>query len=87
MAVNEEYLRRNPAALLFTPKHVSTSPKVAMGWDDVNLLSSTLESREPLICMLTTTAGMRPGEIFGLKWGNIETDFIDIEQRFYRRKL
>lgn len=87
MAVHEEFLRRNPAALLFTPKQVSTSPKAVMTWDDVKLLCSTLESRELLVCMLATTAGMRPGEIFGLKWKDIEADSIDIAQRVYRGKI
>ncbi len=87
MAVHEEYLRRNPAALLFTPKQVGSSSKAVMTWDDVKLLFSTLESRELLICMLATTAGMRPGEIFGLKWKNIESDSINIEQRVYRGRL
>ena len=87
MAVHEEFLRRNPAALLFTPKQASTSPKAVMTWDDVKLLCSTLESRELLVCMLATTAGMRPGEIFGLKWKDIEADSIDIAQRVYRGKI
>jgi integrase len=87
MAVHEEYLRRNPAALLFTPKQVATSPKAVMTWDDVKLLFSTLESRELLVCMLATTAGMRPGEIFGLKWTNMAPDSIYIEQRVYRGKI
>ena len=87
MAVHEEYLRRNPAALLFTPKLVGTGSRVVMTWDYVKLLFSTLESRELLVCMLATTAGMRPGEIFGLKWKNIEPDSINIEQRLYRGKI
>jgi integrase len=87
MAVHEEYLRRNPAALLFTPKQVGTSSKAVMTWEDVKLLFSTLESRELLVCMLATTAGMRPGEIFGLKWKNMEPYSINIEQRVYRGKI
>jgi integrase len=87
MAVHEEFLKRNPAALLFTPKQVGTSPKAVMTWDEVKLLFSTLESRELLVCMLATTAGMRPGEIFGLKWKNMESDSINIEQRVYRGKI
>ena len=87
MAVNEEYLRRNPAALLFTPKQVGTRLMAVMTWDDVKLLFSTLESRELLVCMLATTAGMRPGEIFGFKWTNMEPDSINIEQRIYRGKI
>ena len=87
MAVHEEYLRKNPAALLFTPKQVSSSPKAVMTWDDVKLLFSTLKSRELLICMLATIAGMRPGEIFGLKWKNVESGSMNIEQRIYRGSI
>ncbi len=87
MAVHEEYLRKNPAALLFTPKQVSNSSKSVMTWDDVKLLFSALKSRELLVCMLATTAGMRPGEIFGLKWKNMEPDSISIEQRIYRGSI
>jgi integrase len=87
MAVHEEYLKKNPAALLFTPNHISVSPKLVMTWDDVKLLFSTLESKELLVCMLATIAGMRPGEIFGLKWKNMEPDSINIEQRIYRGRV
>jgi site-specific recombinase XerC len=87
MAVHEEYLRKNPAALLFTPKQVSSSPKAVRTWDDVKLLFVTLESRALPVCMPATTAGMRLREIFGMKWKNIEPDSIAIEQRTYRGQL
>jgi integrase len=29
-------------------------------------------------------AGIRPGEIFGLKWARLEADYADIRQRVYR---
>src|SRR5437899_11665466 len=46
-----------------------------------------LEVRERLVCMLATIAGMRPGEIFALKWHHVRTDHIEIEQRLYRGKI
>jgi hypothetical protein len=67
MAVAEDYLRKNPARLLFTPREAKRNAKAVMTWQEVKLLSSTLGERELLICMLATIAGMRPVEIFGLK--------------------
>jgi len=45
---------------------------------------SVLEVREQLIAKLALLAGMRSGEIFGLKWARMEADYADIRQRVYR---
>ncbi|RPJ51962.1 MAG: hypothetical protein EHM23_33480 [Acidobacteria bacterium] len=34
--------------------------------------------------MLAIIAGMRPGEIFALKWADIHDDYLDVKQRLYR---
>lgn len=44
---------------------------------------SALDVREQLIAKLALLAGMRPGEIFGLKWARMEADYTDIRQRVY----
>ncbi len=87
MAVAEDYLRKNPAKLLFTPKTVVQPAKRKMSRRDVALLFSVLEPRELVVCMLATVAGMRPSEIFGLKWGHVKPDHIEVEQRLYRGKI
>lgn len=87
MAVAEDRLRKNPAALLFTPSQAHRATGRAMTWQEVKLLFSVLEARELAVCMLATIAGMRPGEIFGLKWKHIRTDHVEIEQRLYRGKI
>ena len=87
MAVAEDYLRKNPALLLFTPREAKRNAKAVMTRQEVKLLFSTLGERELLICMLATIAGMRPGEIFGLKWQHVETDHVNVEQRVYRRQV
>ncbi len=84
MAVAEGYLQKNPAALLFTPKEASLPARRAMTREQVALLFSVLPPRELLVCMLATIAGMRPSEIFGLKWKHVKPDRIEIEQRLYR---
>lgn len=84
MAVIEDCVRRNPATLLFTPQDAARGVPRVMTWQDVKKLFSVLNARELLVCMLATIAGMRPGEIFALKWKHIESDHIEIEQRLYR---
>jgi integrase len=58
-----------------------------MTQEDVRTLFSTLEIREQLVCRLATIAGMRPGEIFGLKWRHVKGDEIEIAQRVYRGRI
>ena len=43
-----------------------------------------LHVRERLIAKLAVLAGMRPGEIFVLKWSRLEADYADVRQRIYR---
>jgi integrase len=87
MAVAEGSLRMNPAALLFTPKEAPRPARPTMTRAQVGLLFSVLQPRELAICMLATVAGMRPSEIFGLKWQHVNPDHIEIEQRLYRGKI
>jgi integrase len=87
MAVAEGYLQKNPAALLFTPNKTKRPAQRVMTWQEVRLLFSVLETRGLAVCMLATIAGMRPGEIFALKWRHVKTDNVEIEQRLYRGKI
>jgi integrase len=87
MAVAEDYLRKNPAALLFTAKEAKRPSHRVMTRPEVRLLLSVLDARETAVCMLATVAGMRPSEIFGLKWRHVRADHIEIEQRLYRGQI
>jgi integrase len=87
MAVAEDYLRKSPAALLFTPNQAKRGAKRVMSWQEVRLLFSAIEARELAICMLATIGGARPGEIFALKWRHVKGDHVEIEQRLYRGKI
>ena len=84
MAVAEGYLRRSPALLLFTPRECRRAATRVMTVEEVRQLFSVLDVRELLIARLALLAGMRPGEIFGLKWARMEADYADIRQRVYR---
>lgn len=84
LAVEEGGLTRNPAKLLQTPRSASVAPKRVMTSEEVVRYLSVLEFRERLIAKLAIFAGMRPGEIFGLKWGCIKNGAAKIQRRIYR---
>jgi integrase len=87
MAVAEGYIGRNPAELLFTPRECPRPATREMNIEEVNKLLSVLDLREQLIARLAIIAGMRPGEIFGLKWRRLEREYADVQQRVYRGEV
>jgi len=84
MAVAEGFLLRNPAQLLFTPRECPRAATRIMTIEEVRTLFGVLDVRERLIARLAVLAGMRPGEIFALKWQRLEAQYADIRQRVYR---
>jgi integrase len=84
MAVSEGFLQRNPAELLFIPGGARRPVRRVMTIEEVQTCLSVLELRELLIVKLAIFVGMRPGEIFGLKWGSLRGVYADISQRVYR---
>lgn len=83
MAVAEGRMERNPALMLFTPKAAATPQRRVMAIGEVQKCFEVLAPRERLIAKLALLAGMRPGEIFALTWGQI-SDCAEIRQRVYR---
>ena len=84
MAVAEGYLARNPAQLLFTPKEARMARREVMTAAEVQTCFRVLGPRERLIAKLAILAGMRPGEIFALTWGEMTSTYANIRQRVYR---
>jgi integrase len=84
MAVAEGYLARNPAQLLFTPKEARMARREVMTAAEVQTCFRVLGPRERLIAKLALLAGMRPGEIFALTWGEMTSTYANIRQRVYR---
>jgi integrase len=84
MAVAEGLVSRNPAELLFVPRQCQKPTVRTMTIDEVNLAIGALDLRERLIFKLAVFAGLRPGEILGLRHGRITEDTVDIQERIYR---
>ena len=87
MAIAEGIIRRNPAALLFTPRECSRPEHCTITVDEIKRAFAVLELRERLIFKLAVLAGLRPGEIFGLRRSRLSENSADIQERVYRGKL
>jgi len=87
MAIAEGIVNRNPAALLFTPRACSKPGHPTMTVEQIKLALNVLELRERLIFKLAVFAGLRPGEIFGLRRTRVSENTVDIQERIYRGKV
>ncbi|MGP0076170.1 MAG: tyrosine-type recombinase/integrase [Bryobacteraceae bacterium] len=84
MAIAEGHIRLNPALLLFTPREAKRPDHPVMTIKDVVAVFQALGVRERAIAKLAIIGGMRPGEIFGLRWDRVAETFAKVEQRIYR---
>ena len=87
MAVAEGLVPRNPALMLFTPTSAKKPVRMSMTVEDVRACLLALDIRERIIASLAIVGGMRPGEIFGLKWSQVTATYADIQQRVYRNVI
>jgi integrase len=87
LVVNEGYLDRNPAEILYIPREARRPNRRVMNTEEVKKLLSVLDTRERLIAQLAIIAGMRPGEILALAWGALTGRSAEITRRLYRGRL
>jgi integrase len=83
MAVNDGLLARNPAELLHIPKGTRSEKRV-LSAAQLTMIINVLDLRERLIVKLAGICGMRPGEIVGLQWGDVQPDGLRITRGIYR---
>jgi integrase len=87
MAQAEGLVQANPALLLFTPKGAKRNDRFVLSAEQAATVFKKLGTRERLIAKLAVLAGMRPGEIFALKWANVAETFVEVRQRVYEGVL
>ena len=87
MAVSEGHLVRNPAELLFIPREARRPEHTSLTREEVQKCFAALEQRERLIVKFAILAGLRPGEIFALKWHHVMAIHADVRQRVYRGEI
>lgn len=84
MAAEDTIIQGNPAGSLVTPKEAKNSDKRTMTKEQVQLALSVFDLRERIIFLLAALVGMRPGEIFALRWARVDSEMIEVAQRVYR---
>lgn len=85
LAVSERVIDRNPAVSLFTPRNCQAGrERLVLTPEQVNNMIQGLDLREKLISRLATWEGMRPGEILGLQFGDIDGESVWVRRRIYK---
>jgi integrase len=83
LAVNDGLMKANPAGSLVTPKWAKTTERPVMTKSDYSLGLSVLDLRERIVYNLAGLAGLRPGEIFALRWAKVGQALIEVAERVY----
>lgn len=84
MAAEDTVVQGNPAGSLVTPKYAQNLTKRTMSKEQVQQATSTFDLRERIVFLLAVLVGMRPGEIFALRWGRVDAKMIEVAERVYR---
>jgi len=87
MAIAEGLLRLNPALLLFCPNEAKRPNRRVLTLEQIGDVLQALDLRDRLVAKLCLLAGMRPGEVFALRWGSIGVTFLEIKERVYEGVL
>lgn len=87
VAMSEGMVARNPALMLFVPASCTKAERPVMNLAEVKVAIVGLGLRERLVFKLATVAGLRPGEIFGLRRRRVLDQVVGIQERVYRGEV
>lgn len=78
-AVDEGHIAINPCDKVEKPK-IDTPEKLTVRANDISKLIEELDPTDPtqLVIIMALRTGMRRGEIYGLSWGDIDFDAMEI---------
>ncbi len=79
-----ELARAQPGRIVVHSSSAKSAAQRVATAEEVGQVFAALDLRERLILKLAGIAGLRPGEILGLKWVNLEAPHANIRQRVYR---
>jgi integrase len=85
-AVEQEYLRKNPARKLVMPPTRATCKRFLTP-EEYRKMLSVLTGRDRLIFRLFVFCAFRPGELFALRWRSFLSYALRIEEAVYHGKL
>jgi integrase len=86
LALSDGLVLSNPAAELRIPKKCRPGRAMRpLTEEEVLDYLEVFDLRERLIARLAVFEGLRPGEIFAIRWNAVRNDAIRVEQRVYKR--
>lgn len=97
-AVDEDLVTTNPARValrhkdvkkLLASKHDSKAQPYLKSWDDVMRLYRALAQPYGIAYLISARAGLRPGEVLGLQWGDVDLEActLQVERQVRSGKL
>jgi len=80
------YLADNPVLGVEIPERKLKRPHRALSIEEVRTLLSKMNEPERTITIVATLAGLRIGEILGLRWGRVHLDqcILEVEETCYK---
>lgn len=87
-AIEQEYLAKDPARKLKTPKNLRPKDKRVLTWEQMWSILAIAGRRDRLLLALDMTEALRPSELFALRWRSFDDrNTLSITETVYRRKL
>lgn len=82
LAVSEGIIAVNPAEKMLIPQTKGIAERFHT-IDEVKRLLAVADQRDHLILRLCFECGFRPGELFALRWNDVISDFLRIDETVY----
>jgi integrase len=87
-AIEQEFLVKDPARKLKTPKNLRPKNKRVLSWDEMWSILAETARRDRLLLMLDMTAALRPSELFALRWRSFDDqNTLSITETVYRSTI
>jgi len=88
-AVEQDFLPKDPARSIKVPSELLETDKTTLKWDQLRTALSILPLRDRIVLKLDMSNALRPGELFGLRWGCFDPDRcqIEIKETIYKGKI
>ncbi len=84
MASEDALVQGNPAGSLVVPRSAKTAEKHTLTKEELLTALSILDVRERIIFLLAVLVGLRPSEIFALRWSKVSPEMVVVAERVYR---
>jgi integrase len=88
-AVEQDFLPKDPARSIKVPSELLETDKTTLKWDQLRTALSILPLRDRIVLKLDMSNALRPGELFGLRWGCFDPERcqIEIKETIYKGKI